>query len=92
MPANLDWHALVDPAATTAVYMAMRTLAELRDKLISTGLSPATPAFAMINVSRAGEQIIASTIADLPDAIAAANVNGPCLVLFGEALRGAGRG
>ena len=92
LPANLDWHALVDPAATTAVYMAMRTLAELRDKLISTGLSPATPAFAMINVSRAGEQIIASTIADLPDAIAAANVNGPCLVLFGEALRGAGRG
>lgn len=91
LPANLDWQALVDPAATTAVYMAMRTLSELRDKLISTGLSPETPAFAMINVSRAGERIIASTIADLPDAIAAANVSGPCLVLFGEALRGAGR-
>lgn len=89
LPANLDWQALADPAATTAVYMAMRTFAELRDKLIAHGLSAETPAFAMINVSRSGERVIASTVADLPDAIAAAQVSGPCLVLFGEALRGA---
>ncbi len=32
LPANLDWQALADPNATTAVYMAMRTFAELRDR------------------------------------------------------------
>ena len=89
LPSNLDWNALADPAATTAVYMAMRTFAELSGKLITAGLSPETPAYAMINVSRAGERIIVSTVAELPAAIAAANVSGPCLVLFGEALRGA---
>lgn len=92
LPTNLDWQALADPTATTAVYMAMRTFAELRDRLTASGLSPDTPAFAMINVTRAGERVIASTLAGLPDAIAAANVSGPCLVLFGEALRGARHG
>lgn len=89
LPSNLDWKALADPNATTAVYMAMRTFAELRDRLIANGLSAGTPAFAMINVTRDGERVIASTVADLPEAIASANVTGPCLVLFGEALRGA---
>lgn len=89
LPTNLDWQALADPAATTAVYMAMRTFTELRDRLIGAGLSPDTPAFAMINVTRAGERIIASTVSELPAAIATARVSGPCLVLYGEALRGA---
>ena len=92
LPANLDWQALADPTATTAVYMAMRTFAELSTKLTAAGLSPETPAFAMINVSRAGERIIASTVADLPGALASAKVSGPCLVLYGEALRGAHTG
>lgn len=92
LPANLDWQALADPNATTAVYMAMRTFAELRDRLTAAGLSSETPAFAMISVSREGERVIASTLANLPDAITAANVSGPCLVLFGEALRGARHG
>ena len=87
LPANLDWHALADPAATTAVYMAMRTLAELRVRLLANGLAAATPAFALIDVSRDREVIIRSTVAALPEALMAAGVTGPCLVLIGEALR-----
>ena len=89
LPAHLDWQALADPNATTAVYMAMRTFSELRDRLTQHGLSPQTPAFAMFNVSRDNERVIASTLTELPGAIAAAGVTGPCLVLFGEALRAA---
>ena len=87
LPSNLDWRALADPGATTVVYMAMRTLTELRDRLLAEGLAAATPAFAVIDVTREGQTIIRSTIAALPDALAAAGVNGACLVLFGEALR-----
>ncbi len=87
LPSNLDWQALADPGATTAVYMAHRTLAELRDRLAAAGLPPDTPAAALIDVSREGERIIASGLGELPEALAAANVNGPCLVLIGEALR-----
>ena len=87
LPANLDWQALADPRATTAVYMAMRTLGELRDRLAEHGLPGDTPAFALIDVSRESEVIIRSSINELPEALAAAAVSGPCLVVFGEALR-----
>ena len=87
LPSNLDWQALADPRATTAVYMAMRTLRELRDRLAEHGLPLDTPAFALIDVSRDREVIIRSSIKALPEDLAAAGVTGPCLVLFGEALR-----
>jgi uroporphyrin-III C-methyltransferase/precorrin-2 dehydrogenase/sirohydrochlorin ferrochelatase len=90
LPETLDWAALADRGATTAVYMAQRTLGELRDRLIAAGLPPATPAYALINVSRDGELVIASTVAELPEALARQAVAGPCLVLFGEALRAPG--
>lgn len=89
LPSTLDLPALADPRATTAVYMAQRTLAELSQRVIADGLSPATPAFALLNLTRANERIIASTIKDLPRALAEADVDGPCLVLFGEAIRAA---
>ncbi len=87
LPDNLDWAALADPTATTVVYMAHRTLAELRDRLLAAGLPHATPAFAMLDVSRDGEQIVRSSIRDLPEALGASQATGPCLVLIGEALR-----
>ncbi|MGQ0457467.1 MAG: siroheme synthase CysG [Hyphomicrobium sp.] len=87
LPSSLDFRALADPGATTAVYMAHRTLNELSDRLSAAGLSPSTPACALINVSRDGERVVASTIAELPGALAEAGVDGPCLVLIGEALR-----
>ncbi len=89
LPHNLEWAALADPGATTAVYMAMRTLAELSERLIANGLPASTPAFALIDVSREGETIIRDTVAGLAGAVTRAGVTGPCLVLIGAALEGA---
>ncbi len=89
LPDNLDWAALADSQATTAVYMAMRTLAELSARLIANGLAADTPAFALINLTRDGEINIRDTIRGLPDALAAGGVQGPCLVLIGQALAAA---
>ena len=86
LPANLDWQALADPGATTAVYMAHRTLAELRDRLTAAGLPPDTPAAALVAVSRPDERLIVSSLDTLPEALAAAAIDGPCLVLIGQAI------
>jgi uroporphyrin-III C-methyltransferase / precorrin-2 dehydrogenase / sirohydrochlorin ferrochelatase len=86
LPANLDWQALADPGATTAVYMAHRTLAELRDRLTAAGLPPETPAAALIAVSRPDERLIVSSLDALPEALAASAIDGPCLVLIGHAI------
>jgi uroporphyrin-III C-methyltransferase/precorrin-2 dehydrogenase/sirohydrochlorin ferrochelatase len=92
LPQALDWTALSDPHATTAVYMAHRTLTELSQRLIAQGLPATTPAFALLNVSREDERIIASTMRDLPGALSSSGAHGPCLVIYGEALRDAATG
>lgn len=91
LPDTLNWQALADPGATTAVYMAQRTLTELRDRLLAEGLPGTTPAVAMLSVSREDANIISGTISDLPERLAAreaaGGAPGPCLVVIGEVLR-----
>lgn len=90
LPDTLSWPALADANATTAVYMAQRTFAELAARLLAEGMDPATPAFAMFAITRAEAQRIEGTIATLAELLAQAGVNGPCLVLYGKALAGVG--
>ena len=44
LPQNLDFDALAEPGATTVVYMARRTGAEIARRLIAHGLPGDTPA------------------------------------------------
>ncbi len=87
LPDDLDWRALVDSGATTAVYMGLKTLAPLCARLIAEGMPPATPAILIERVTWEGEQRIVGTIADLPEKAAAAALSGPCITLIGAALR-----
>ncbi|MGE0052958.1 MAG: siroheme synthase CysG [Hyphomicrobium sp.] len=86
LPDTLDWQALADPRATTAVYMAQRTLAEMCAKLIAAGLPTTTPAIATFNLTRADARNIAGDIGSLPGQLESAGIAGPCLVLIGQVL------
>jgi uroporphyrin-III C-methyltransferase/precorrin-2 dehydrogenase/sirohydrochlorin ferrochelatase len=86
LPDTLCWPALADANATTAVYMAQRTFAELAARLLAEGMDPHTPAFAMFGIARADARRIEGTIATLADELATAGATGPCLVLIGKAL------
>lgn len=86
LPADLDWQALADPAATTAIYMPKGTLAAFAEAAIAAGLAPDTPAVAVIAATRPAERRIVSTIAALPAALAEDTGKGPALVLVGRAL------
>jgi uroporphyrin-III C-methyltransferase len=44
LPADLDWRAMADPAASTVIYMARATLPGFREQALAAGLDPATPA------------------------------------------------
>jgi uroporphyrin-III C-methyltransferase/precorrin-2 dehydrogenase/sirohydrochlorin ferrochelatase len=85
-PEDIDWRALADARATTAVYMGNRTLPALSRRLVAEGLDPATPAFLIERASTPKERVIAGTIADLPAKAGEETLSGPCLVLFGATL------
>ncbi len=86
LPDDLDWEALADPRATTAVYMGVKTLPLLVERLLANGLSPATPTLFIESATLAHERVIAAPLADLPAKVAAAGPSGPSLVLIGAAV------
>jgi uroporphyrin-III C-methyltransferase / precorrin-2 dehydrogenase / sirohydrochlorin ferrochelatase len=86
LPGDLDWRSLADPNATTAIYMPVRTLAEFARSAIASGLDPATPAVAVCGATRPDETRISAAIAELPARLAAAELHGPVVVLFGQTL------
>jgi uroporphyrin-III C-methyltransferase/precorrin-2 dehydrogenase/sirohydrochlorin ferrochelatase len=86
LPNDLGWKALTDPRATTVVYMGVRTLAALSEKLMAEGLAPDTPATLVERATWVDERRISGTIESLPAQAATVSPSGPCLVLIGAAL------
>jgi len=84
LPADIDWQNIADPAATTVVYMPTKTLPELVARARAVGLDPQTPAVAVERATRTDERVIATTIAELANRLAAAPPTGPVVVLIGR--------
>ncbi len=84
LPADIDWASIADPAATTVVYMPVRTHAAFAAAAMAAGLDGETPAVAVINATRPDETVITATIAALPDRLAAAAISGPAVVMIGQ--------
>lgn len=86
LPQDLDLPALVDPAATTIVYMPLGTLPPLVEALLAAGTEPERPATAIFNATRPNERVVAGTIATIVDAVERNRMAGPCLLLIGSTL------
>jgi uroporphyrin-III C-methyltransferase / precorrin-2 dehydrogenase / sirohydrochlorin ferrochelatase len=84
LPADIDWTSLADPTVTTVVYMPTKTLPDLVDAALKAGLEPKTPAIAVASATRADERVIAATIADLPERLAAERLAGPVVIMIGR--------
>ena len=89
LPADIDWHSLADPTATTAIYMPVGTLSALVGKAVAEGLDPATPAVAVARATRPDQEVIADLISNLPARLTAAKFKGPVVVLLGRAYANA---
>ena len=89
LPEGLDWSALADADATTAVYMGARQAGAFVQRLIDAGADPLTPAALCERVSRPDARRLRASLRDLPARIAAEGPWGPSLLLYGRALAAA---
>ena len=83
---GLDWRTLASGEGTVAAYMASRTLRAVAGRLMEAGLPGSTPAVAVENATRPGERRLFGTLADLSDALEAAGMTGPTIVLIGRVV------
>lgn len=84
LPGDLNWAALADAAAVTAVFMARATFPALAARLVAHGLPPDTPALLAEGVSTATERLRRDTVAGLARHLADATPDpAPTLILYG---------
>lgn len=81
---SLDWVSLARSNQTVVIYMGVSAAAGIAGRLIAAGRSGATPALVVENASRADERRTLTTLSGLADA--AAGVDGPALLIVGEAM------
>lgn len=85
--ADQDWRGMARPGEVTAIYMGKKSARFLQGRMLMHGAAPETNITVVANISRPDEQIIATTLADLPQAVSQAN--GPAILLYGLAPRAA---
>jgi uroporphyrin-III C-methyltransferase len=80
------WTALADAETTVALYMARDAAGAVAERLIAEGRRAATPAVAVENAGRPDARLVRSTLAELPQALAAHAFDGPVVLIIGEAV------
>jgi len=81
---DLDWESLAKANQTVVIYMGLSMAAPIAARLMAAGRAGSTPALIVENASRADERRLTTTLAGLAEA--AANLNGPALLIVGEAM------
>jgi uroporphyrin-III C-methyltransferase len=81
---DLDWPSLARANQTVVIYMGVSTASRVAARLIEAGRAASTPALIVENASLPSERRIVTTLAGLSEA--AIGVNGPALLIVGEAM------
>jgi uroporphyrin-III C-methyltransferase/precorrin-2 dehydrogenase/sirohydrochlorin ferrochelatase len=82
----VDWAALAGADRTMVIYMGQDEATRLTKELIDAGLSPNTPVALIENGTRPDMVVTTGPLSDLGN-MAAAQSNGPCLIIIGEVVR-----
>ena len=83
--AEQDWRGLARKGEVAAIYMGKKSARFIQGRLMMHGAASDTPVTLVENVSRADERVIPATLATLAEA--AAQAEGPAVILFGLAPR-----
>jgi len=80
---DLDWPALLAKHAAFAIYMGIGNVPHLRRQLLAAGADAATPVVIVENGTRECERTVATTLADLTDAVAQHAIVSPAVIFVG---------
>ena len=87
--AEHDWRDLATPGNAAVVYMGKRAAKFLRGRLLMHGAADTMPVTVVENASRPEQQILSTTLMNLPDLLDTAALDGPAVLLLGLSPRAA---
>ncbi|WP_370467482.1 uroporphyrinogen-III C-methyltransferase [Geminicoccus harenae] len=83
---DLNWTAICQPRQTIVIYMGLKPIRALCERLIHHGLPAHLPAAAIENGTLPEQRVATGTLASLPDLLAEMAPDGPVLVIVGSVV------
>ncbi len=84
---NIDWERLAVGAGTIVVYMGIKNLPVIVEKLIKYGRSPQTPVAVVRWASTPEQKSVVGTLATITEVVRDAGIKPPSLIIIGEVVR-----
>ncbi|MGQ8367075.1 uroporphyrinogen-III C-methyltransferase [Glaciecola sp. 1036] len=83
-----DWSAIAKSSVheTTVVYMGLKKLKQLSEKLMDAGIDTSIPVAVIDNACCNDQQVITGSISDISERVALATIKGPALVVIGQVV------
>ena len=82
---GLDWPAIARGAPVLILYMALRQLPRIVERLIAGGRSAQEPAAVISKATTAAQRVLVSTLGEIAEA--AAGMEAPAVIVIGEVVR-----
>lgn len=79
----IDWPALASFPGTLVLYMGVKNLPRISEKLIAAGRAAGDPAAAIERGTHPGQRTVVATTETLPSAVVEAGIGAPAILLFG---------
>lgn len=84
---KVDWRALASAVDTVVVLMGLANLGHIVGELLEGGMPASTPAAVVQDGTLPTQRVVDAEVGHLPDAVAAAGIASPAIVVIGEVVR-----
>jgi uroporphyrin-III C-methyltransferase len=87
VPDSVDWPSVARGSPVLVMYMALKHLAPICERLLEAGRAPGEPMALVSKASTAEQHVVETTIAAAAADAAAAGIDPPAIVVLGEVVR-----
>lgn len=82
-----DWSSLAKLNLTLVIYMGVARCRDIQTALLSSGKPASTPVAVIQSATSEAQAHLVTTLAQLPDAIAASRIGSPSIIIIGDVVR-----
>jgi len=85
-PSALDWAAISKGSQVIVIYMGMKHIAQIAEKLIAAGRSLTEPCAVVTTATTADQQVLETTLGTIVDDIATSGMQPPAIICVGQSV------
>jgi uroporphyrin-III C-methyltransferase len=87
VPDSVDWAALAKGAPVLVIYMALKHIEQIAERLIAGGRRPSEPVAIISKATMAEQRVLETTLTSAANDAAAAKIEPPAMVVIGDVVR-----